>query len=117
MLIYLNLNSSKNMNNESGQNNSVSGITDPSELYHDFDKKSSCSYIYENNKDNLSNIENLSVNSNSIFKGTVSSSMEDNILLKSIIYGKIYCTKCQMPYAIIFNDNLDLSFDCGCSLK
>ena len=105
------------MNNESGQNNSVSGITDPSELYHDFDKKSSCSYIYENNKDNLSNIENLSVNSNSIFKGTVSSSMEDNILLKSIIYGKIYCTKCQMPCAIIFNDNLDLSFDCGCSLK
>ena len=87
-------NMSKNMNKESSQDNSVSGITDISELYHDFDKKSSCSYIYKNNKDNLSNIEILSVNSNSIFNGIISSSMEDNILLKSIIYGKIYCRNC-----------------------
>ena len=115
MRIYFNMNSSKNLNKESLQDNSVSGINN--ELYHDFDKKSSCSYIYENNKDNLSSIENLSVNSNSNFKGTISSSLEDNFLLKSIIYGKIYCTNCQMPCAIIFNDNLDLSFDCGCSLK
>ena len=102
---------------QSNQNNSISGINDLSELYHDFDKKSNASNFYENNKDNLSNIESLSIDSNTVINGSISSSIVENILLKSIIYGQIYCKNCQIPCAIIFNDNLDLSFECGCSLN
>ena len=37
---------------------------------------------------------------------------EDFPLIKDLIF----CNQCKDPYYIIFTDNLDLSFDCGCSL-
>ena len=79
------------------------------------DNKSSKSDIYDKCKETLS-IENLSSDSNSVYNGTFSSLMEDNVLINSIIYGTIYCEKCNMPMSIIFNASLDLTFDCGCSL-
>ena len=107
-------NSNKKLSN---QNTSVSETNYLSELYQDFDKRSLNSNFYENNKDNLSKIETLSIESSTLINGSISSSMEDNLILKSILYGKIYCQICQIPCAIIFNDSLDLSFECGCSLN
>ena len=44
---------------------------------------------------------------------TTSSKLEEDLpLIKDLIF----CHHCKKPYFIIFTDNLDLSFDCDCSL-
>ena len=44
---------------------------------------------------------------------TTSSKLEEDLpLIKDLIF----CNHCKKPYFIIFTDNLDLSFDCDCSL-
>ena len=45
--------------------------------------------------------------------GNYSSTKDEDLPLDKDI---IFCYKCRNPYYIIFTDNLDLSFNCGCSL-
>ena len=78
--------------------------------------QSSLSKFYDNcYSDEFHNFESISSESHSIIQGTISSSLEDIILLKSNIFGKMYCPKCMIPCSIIFNDNFSISFECGCS--
>ena len=74
------------------------------------------SKIYDNCNDNISWEISNSWNSKSIIQGSVSTSIRDIKLMKSIIYGKTYCKKCKIPCSIDILNNLDLSFECGCSL-
>ena len=57
----------------------------------------SCSEISSKKSDNISTSSKLE---------------EDLPLIKDLIF----CNHCKKPYYIIFTDNLDLSFDCDCSL-
>ena len=102
-------------NLSSNFNNNLTGLYD---IEHN-ENKTSSSKIFDNcGKDELQDFEYLSSESESgsFFQGTISStSLKDNELLKSFIYGILHCTKCMIPCSIIFNDNFTISFECGCS--
>ena len=104
-------------NNSSNKNSSISNCID---LFNDAEyseNNSSISKLFKNcNDDALSSIKNDTSESKSLIQGTISSSLKDNILLNSIIYGMMYCRECKIPCSIIFNDNFTISFECGCSL-
>ena len=76
---------------------------------------SSLSKLYDYYDSDNSSFKINSSETKSIIKGTISSSLKDNILLNSIIYGMMYCPKCMIPCSIIFNDNFSISFECECS--
>ena len=75
---------------------------------------SSLSKLYDYYDSDNSSFKINSSETKSIIKGiiySISSSLKDNILLNSIIYGMMYCPKCMIPCSIIFNDNFSISFD------
>ena len=80
------------------------------------DEKNIFDYLpYSEIKNNSSNLyHNCRSGSLSLNSNEENSSFSKNEVLpldKDIIF----CDKCKGPYYIIFMDNLDLSFDCGCS--
>ena len=101
--------------NYSNKNSSFSNCKELIEDAEYYENKSSKSNIYDINDNYLSSIKNDTSESQSFIQGTLSSSLKDNILLNSIIYGMIYCPKCKIPCSIIFNDNFNISFECKCS--
>lgn len=90
-------------------------LIDEAEYYQN---KISLSEIYDNCGNDISNFDaNNTLESITFIQDTIScSSLKDNILLNSIIYGMMYCPKCKIPCSIIFNDNFNISFECECSL-
>ena len=78
--------------------------------------KISLSEIYDNCGNDTSNFDvNNTFESQSFIQDTMTcSSLKDNILLNSIIYGMMYCPNCKIPCSIIFNDNFNISFECDC---
>ena len=78
--------------------------------------KISLSEIYDNCGNDTSNFDvNNTLESQSFIQDTMTcSSLKDNILLNSIIYGMMYCPNCKIPCSIIFNDNFNISFECDC---
>ena len=94
--------------NYSNKNSSFSNCKELIEDAEYYENKSSKSNIYDINDNDLSSIKNDTSESQSFIQGTLSSSLKDNILLNSIIYGMIYCPKCKIPCSIIFNDNFNI---------
>ena len=78
--------------------------------------KISLSEMYDNCGNDTSNFDvNNTLESQSFVRDTMTcSSLKDNILLNSIIYGMMYCPNCKIPCSIIFNDNFNISFECDC---
>ena len=111
--------------NSNGISNEDSNATNSSffypklEFYEKSEDKDLSKNFYGDSVNNISyDFQNINrdLSSKTSNYETLSSSMENNILINSIIYGKNYCKKCKIPCSIIFMDNLDLSFDCDCSL-
>ena len=107
--------SNNNLSSDSNNNNNYSSNFE--ELYEDVENtgsKSISSNFYENSTVSSFKSEEMG-SSTSIIQGTTSNTLENNILLKIIIFGNIYCSKCMKPCLIIFNNNFTISFDCECS--
>ena len=105
-----------NLSSDSNNNNNQS--TNFEDLYEDTENrgsKSISSDFYESSPDNISFKSEEMGASTSIIQGTISNTLENNIILKIIIFGNIYCSKCMIPCLIIFNKNFNISFDCECS--
>ena len=100
--------------NLTGKSSNLDELIDNSQNY---DSTTINSNLYENCKENILSWNSSSIESKSIsiIQGSIAS-LKDNILMKSVIFGKIYCKKCMVPVSIVFMDNLDLYFDCGCTV-
>ena len=73
-------------------------------------------FFYDNSEQNTLSFNSSSFESKSVIQGSISGSLNNNIIINTIIYGKAYCKTCMMPCSIDFTDNLKMSLDCDCSL-
>ena len=88
--------------NLTGKSSNLDELIDNSQNY---DSTALNSNLYENCKENILSWNSSSIESKSIsiIQGSIAS-LKDNILMKSVIFGKIYCKKCMVPVSIAFMD-------------
>ena len=74
----------------------------------DENKSALSNKMYDNCASVNSGVKSKSYTQSDNYFSSSTSKLED-------IKGILFCYKCKNPYIIIFMDNLDLSFDCGCN--